>query len=216
MKKVCFSLNVKKIRGREFFKFIGENKLFVMLVIFLLSGVLLGSTLINTSDREVLEGINALFLSSFKHRLSQPVLNMFINSLSSSFMFIILVFFMGLSAWGCVLVPVVPFFRGFSLGLFEGYLCSIYGIKGILYYILILLPGIFISSIAILLIAKEAVHMSHGLSVGLVSERKKASDSRQDLRLYMQRTGCVFIMAVAASLLDVVFYYIFSAFFSFS
>ena len=101
----------------------------LFLTVSLLSGILLGAVLINLADENALKFINTLFLSDFKERLTRPMLDVFIASVSSVFIFVLIAFFMGLSMWGFVLAPIIPFARGVCIGLCEGYLYSAYDLK---------------------------------------------------------------------------------------
>ena len=161
MKTVSLKRNFSKIKRTNVKEFFIKNKLLVFLSIFLLFGIFFGAVLMKLADEIVIKFINALFLSDFKERLSKPLLELFIASISSTFIFVLISFFMGLSMWGFILAPVIPFVRGICIGLCEGYLYSAYGLKGICFHSLIFLPGIFISSIAVLLMTREAMKISN-------------------------------------------------------
>ena len=144
-----------------------QNKTFVLLSVIFLFGIFIGAISGENIDNKTFENINKLFLSNIEARGTNSFLYIFVSSLSSSFIFILLAFFMGLSMWGCILLPIIPFFNGFCLGISQNYLYCSYGIKGLGFQLLVLLPGIFISVIALLLMSREAMRLSHNFSTFL-------------------------------------------------
>ena len=135
-------------------EFLLKNKTLVILMISLIFGTISGSLLLKNADEQTRNYINVLFLNNFKPELAVSPWTVFISSISSTFIFIIMVFFMGLSAWGFVLIPFIPVLRGLCIGFCEGYLYSSFGIKGLIFHLIVLLPGIILSSLAIILRSK--------------------------------------------------------------
>lgn len=214
MKTVSLKRNFSKIKRTNVKEFLIKNKLLVFLSIFLLFGIFFGAVLMKLADENVIKFVNALFLSDFKKRLSKPLLEVFIASISSTFIFVLISFFMGLSMWGFILAPVIPFVRGICIGLCEGYLYSAYGLKGICFHSLIFLPGIFISSIAVLLMTREAMKISNCFSSAIFS-KGSASPISTSIKLYVIRSGCITIIILISSVIDLVSSLLFSKFFSF-
>jgi len=183
-------------------KSISQNKLMTFLSLVLLLGVFLGSNIEDFLENQVIENITSIFLSSFKDRFSQPIFYVFISSLSSNFLFLLISFFMGLSVWGFLLVPIIPFFRGFSVGLIQNYLYSQYGIKGILFQLTALFPGIFISSVAILFMAKESILISQSFSNILIF-KSNSKFSKVDFKEYMIKIGIILSLALLSVIVDI-------------
>lgn len=212
MKIICLPKRVKK---EDILKFVTNNRIFVVLSLLLLIGVLIGAILLNKVDFQTRQYIDLLFLSNFKEGLSKSLIDIFISSLSSTFIFLLLAFFMGLSAWGCILAPLIPLFRGFCIGFSECYMYTTYGLKGIIFNIIIFLPGFLVSSIAILLMSKEAMRISHCFSSSLLFNDNSFNKDQNNIRLYVLRSGCVIIIAVLSSLLDLTLNFFFARFFYF-
>lgn len=201
-------------QNNNFKKFLYNNKLLIFLSIILLSGIFLGAVLIKLADKNILKLINILFLSDFKESLSKNLLDTFVSSISSTFIFILISFFMGLSMWGFVLTPIIPFIRGICIGLSECYLYSVYGIKGICFHTLVFLPGIFISSIAVLLMARESIKISNSFS-SIIFCKNKLDNIYKSTQLYLLRSGCISIIVIISSATDLISTLLFSKFFSF-
>ena len=202
---------IKKASARDFIK---KNKMLVFLAMFLLCGICFGAVLIKLADENAIKFMNVLFLSDFKERLNKPLLEAFITSISSTFVFGLISFFMGLSMWGFILAPIVPFVRGVCIGLCEGYLYSAYGLKGVCFHALIFLPGIFISSIAILLMTREAMKISNCFSSAMLTN-SNASATSTSIKLYVIRSSCITIIILISSVIDLISSLMFSKFFSF-
>lgn len=214
MSLVSFKRSFSKVKKEDIVRFVSNNKLLLLLSVFLLIGVFLGAILVRFTDENIMKFINVLFITDFKERLSKTLLSIFIASISSIFIFIIMSFFMGLSIWGFIVAPLVPFIRGVCIGLSEGYLYSTYGLRGICFYSLVFLPGIFISSIAILLMTREAIKLSNDFS-SLIFLGNKLTNVRNSIRLYIIRSGCVAIIVIIASVADIVSNVLFSKLFKF-
>lgn len=192
---------------------LAKNKMLLFLTISLLIGVFLGAVLINLADENALKVINALFLSDFKERLTRPLLDIFIASVASVFIFVIIAFFMGLSMWGFVLAPIIPFARGVCIGLCEGYMYSVYGLKGIFFHSLIFLPGIFISTIAVLLMTRESMKLSKHFSTAVFSNNENSM--ALSLKNYILRSSFITIIVLISSVVDLISNLFFSKFFAF-
>lgn len=214
MKYINFRKNSYHTKNDNLKKFLHNNKLLIFLSIILLAGIFLGAVLIKLADKNILKLINILFLSDFKESLSKNLLDTFISSISSTFIFILISFFMGLSIWGFILAPIIPFIRGICIGLSECYFYSVYGIKGICFYTLVFLPGIFISSIAILLMTRESIKISNSFS-SIIFCKNKLDNIYKSTQLYLLRSGCISIIVIISSATDLISTLLFSKFFSF-
>ncbi len=181
-------------------KFFTQNKLLVFLSMCLLLGVFCGSMLVKFADENTLKIINILFSSDLQERAAKPSLDFFITTLSSTFLFLVISFFMGLSLCGVVFAPFVPFLRGICIGISEVYLYSSHGLKGLCFHSLIFLPGIFISSFAIFFVSQEAFRMSNKLSTVALS--KDNLDVSFEFKKYLIRSSFIAMLAVASAGVD--------------
>lgn len=200
---------LRKIRKINIRTFLINNKLLIFLSIFLLIGIFWGAILLKYADSGVIKLINVLFLSDLKKRFSKTLLEVFITSISSTSIFVIVSFFIGLSTWGSVLSPLVPLTRGICIGLTESYLYSVYGVKGIIFHIMVFLPGIFISSIAVLLMTRESMKLSNHFA-SIIFLKNTSERLHNSVKLYLVRTGCIAIIVIISSAADLVSSLLFS------
>lgn len=210
--KVMILVN-NKTKGIQ--KIFIQNKAFIILSSFLLFGIFIGAISSENFSSTTFDKINNIFLSNICVRESSSIIHIFVLSLSSSFLFILVAFFMGLSMWGCILVPLVPLIRGFCLGISQSYIFSTYGLKGLAFQILILLPGVFISSVSILLMSREAMRLSHNFSNFMLFGRREPFGKLSDIKMYLLRTGCVLTISVFSSVVDIILNMLFLRFFHF-
>lgn len=214
MNTVSFKKNLIKTKQTNFKKVFTKNKPIFLLALFLLLGILLGTMLIKFADKNLIKFVNTLFLSDFKERLTRPLLDVFISSVSASFVFILIAFFMGLSMWGFILAPAIPFVRGICIGLCESYLYSVYGLKGICFHSLVFLPGIFISSLAVLLITKESIKISNKFYSAIFS-KEESNFEKVYIKKYTLQSGFITVIILISSMIDLASSLLFSKFFTF-
>ena len=67
----------------------------------------------------------------------------FVACFASDFIFLAVVFLLGLAPWGIPFLPFVSAFKGFGTGLTAAYLIITYSLKGAGFYLLVVLPGTF-------------------------------------------------------------------------
>lgn len=200
MYEIGINGDFEKSKKSSLKNFLAQNKLLVFLSTCLLLGVFCGSMLVKVADENTLNSINILFSRDIQERATKSSLEIFITSLSSTAFFLVISFFMGLSLHGFALVPLVPFSRGLCIGMSEVYLYSSYGLKGLGLHSLVFLPGLFISSLAILLSTQEAFRMSNKLSTSAFF--KNNLDISFELKRYFVRNGGILLFTITASLVD--------------
>lgn len=210
-KKVISNLKQKK---KNIFKIISKNKLIFLLILILLVGMITGTICAKFANDNLIDNLDFLFASNIKTRSEQSMIDTFVASFTSSFVFTAILILMGLSVWGIIFIPIIPFLRGFGLGLIAGFLCSNYGFKGILFHILVLLPGVFISSIGIILEARESIKLSARIIASL-SPHGNISNQWQNLKIFFIRSGYIFIILAVSSIIDMIFTALFSGLFKF-
>lgn len=189
-----------------------ENPVLVFLAFLLLLGTILGALFARGADDAVMQKLDLLFSSDVQARAVQSSGSVFVASLSSAFFFLVVCFLLGLSLWGVFVLPLIPLFRGFGFGLASGYLYAAYGFHGVLFNAIVVLPGAFLSMIAILLAAKEGIRFSKKALSGVLGREHSRLLS---LRLYAVQFGSIMILAAAAATIDLVTTICFSGAFSF-
>lgn len=186
----------------------------IFLSILLLLGMVLGTISISAVNMDFIYKVDFLFLNDFKERIASSNLEIFTSSLLSLSFFSLLIEFVTLSFFGALLIPVLIAFKGLGIGMTAGYLYLIYGLKGIAFYILILLPGIFVSSIGLIIFAAESFKFSCKFAKKIFPKADGIS-IWNEFKNYIHKIGCAFVILLFSSLLDVGFMAMFSRFFEF-
>ena len=179
----------------------------------MLFGMISGTIAAKNADENLLAQLDFLFASNFKSRIQQPAGNTFAASLASSFIFLLVIFLSGCSLWGGLLIPLTTFFRGFGLGILTGYLYYSYGWHGFLFHLLVILPGMFLSSIGIAYGSEKSLK----LSVRLFRAQKKDADRTANINFkqYFFLMGKACTMITFAAVLDMICTVCFSGLFQF-
>lgn len=209
--------SVVEYKKSSFKKIIKDHIILVILAIFLLLGLMGGALFIRNADFSALEKLDFLFFSNFQGRVASQLTSVFVASLASSFSFILLCFLCGLSMWGAFLIPAIPLFRGFGLGMTGGYLYAVYGWHGLLYQLSIILPGALLCIVAILLAAREGMVFSKKISFRSKKGIEESSEQPQkmSMKTYLIRYTFIIGTALVAALIDVATTACFSGLFSF-
>ena len=211
MKRISFN----KINDREIFDLVSQHRLFTIMAAFLIFGMVLGSISMKSMNEDSLSDMASLFLNSLKVREDSGLFMIFVKSVSSYFLFAIIAFALGLSVWGFVMTFALMIFRGFGLGVSVGFLFFTYGFKGILFYALILLPGIFVSSMALILMSRAAFDTSYTLFKTTFLQREGNKSLENNFKAYFKKSGFALTLIIIASILDLLGYVAFSSFFNF-
>lgn len=201
----------KKLSLKEFLK---EYKLKILMYVLLFGGMILGAFLLSLVQPETIKRLDFLFLNDFEERCMQTGFEIFSSSITAQFLFVLLVFFMALSPFGTIFIPLIVLFRGVGIGLSAGYLYSIHSLRGIAYYILILMPGFFVSSIALIIIALHSTRFSLKLLKKLLP-KPDIERLWPEFSAFLTKICNAMILFVLSALLDMLFMAVFSNFFKF-
>ncbi len=213
MKKIIFSSPFHKKRYLRLPE-IRKNLLFIFFMLTLFAGITVGALCGRTDDEQLMENLDIIFLTNFKVRCSQGILDSFVASFASAFIFILIIFLLGLSVWGGFIAAAVPFVKGYGYGLATGYLYSTYGLTGILYNILIILPGAFLCSAVIAAASQEAFRSSIKI-ISVFRKTTVSDDPHIQMKKYLLSMLWLLFLTAVSSAVDMLFSLMFSWLFSF-
>ncbi|GMB10888.1 MAG: stage II sporulation protein M [Candidatus Improbicoccus devescovinae] len=132
----------------------------IIFVIVLLIGMVIGSICLGLISSDTSEKLNFLLINDLKTKNSGFNKLNFICSVGTSMTFVVSMIIFALSFLGPLAMFIIIFLRGFGLGLIMGCIYVFYYFKGIIFCIFILLPGVFLSSVGIILIASQSFNFS--------------------------------------------------------
>ena len=199
----------------ELISFGKNNKIFILLTFLMLVSMVVGSVFIGTVNLEFLKKVDFLFLSDVKMRFESSGIDVLISSFASLFLIFLIIQLVAFSCWGVFAIPIIIIFKGLGFGISAGYLYLIYGLKGIAFYILVLLPGMFVSSIATILISVHSMRFSSKIANKILYSKSANDDICVDLKMHIKKSGYALFVSLISSLLDTAFATMFSRFFEF-
>ena len=142
--------------------FIRRYSVVLIFVSAFLTGLVFGSIYASKADKQMLDSLDFLFTTNLDARLGQNAVSTFCACFASDFIFLTVVFLLGLAPWGIPFLPFVSAFKGFGTGLTAAYLIVTYSLKGAGFYLLIVLPGTFLFCLALVKLSAYAFEISNG------------------------------------------------------
>ena len=143
----------------------------------------------------------------------QP-LEVFADSFVLSMVFTLLLICSAVSVLGVTAVPLIMFVRGILYGAVSGYLCIVFGLKGLAYYIAVLLPGGFISALALVYCSQYCMDFSVSVIMSVFGKDSSVM-LKQRLKELIMNCAYMNIILIFASLTDTILYYLVGGLFSF-
>ncbi len=184
-----------KIRKNFKFKFhlTSTQKIYILLITALYFGVALGSLMVGS---EQIEKILIGYAQSI--HISASPSTILLNDLIIYFLFFCGMFLLGMSVYGYIFIPILPFVKGFSYGFTAAFYFKIFGAKGILICAMSILPQMLISGLCLILGAQLAFLKS------LSFKRREYARSLQkgDLRQYCLWFLALFFVSYLTVLMD--------------
>lgn len=195
--------------------FIIRNGLFFMFCTLLFAGVIWGALNSRSADDELLKRLDLILQTNYSLRCKQGLISAFTASFASSVMLLAFCFLSGLSLFGALPALAVPVFKGYGYGLSAGFLYGAYGMKGIGYNLLVILPGMLFSSIIVCSASLMAFCSSLKLCSCFFSAAVR-DDPREQMKSYLLSVlRCLLLCALAAAV-DMLCSLCFSQIFTFS
>ena len=192
-----------------------KSKTSILIWFCLILGITLGVFCVSYIEIESFYKINFLFINNFKENINQTWSEIFTTSFSATSIFVFILELCILSCWGIFLVPILIILKGYSLGLSAGYLYFIYKIKGIAFYLLILLPGVFLSSIGYNIFASKTINFSYNFTKLIFSKQDNNYDFKINFLKNIRELSKCLIFVLISCVLDTCFILLFSKFFDF-
>jgi hypothetical protein len=185
--------------------------LYFFLVLFFI-GMMYGAVFLRSGTPAFLEQLGQIHENYLFQRQEQSALMAFLTTLTSSSLFLLGSFVAGFCAIGHPVTICIPFIRGLGVGSYMGYLYLNYGLTGVAYSILLIIPGMVISMLALVLSCRESFRMSNLILWGFVKETGKIN--RNVLSLYLKKHLVLFLFLLVSAAVDSILNFIFAGMFS--
>lgn len=192
---------------------INENNVLIFMVFCLLTGLLAGVLLFK------LKNTNGIFYKSefakYITDCKKSISGVFFSCLLQILPYIAVTFIAGTSMVGSVIAPLVIAVRGADLGFVMGYLYEHFGLNGIIFNLLIIIPSAALTSIALILSGREAFGFSLSLLRLAVPESKSVMLDN-DFKLYSMRQLFMLLIYLLGIVLETLMTVSFLPFFKFT
>lgn len=202
-------VNLHKL-GIKFNNFIPNWKL-ITPIIFSVTGIFFGSSTAKGERGIYLklsELINQYILSDTGASLYE---NLTVYLLLPTF-FAVVIFFFGLSVFGCLTVNVIPLAYSLFSSMIVYFLFETYALKGLAYVAIMLLPYCILSLVALIMLTGESIGMSQ-LLVKTLGKSKRLSD--YSFGLYYKNSLKYYLLIILAVAVRVIMHKLFSSIFVF-
>lgn len=165
-------------------------------------GMIFGSFYAGIIDADMCEKLDFLFITNLNARLEQNFLGTFSACFVSNFIFLVSVFLLGITPWGIPFIPFVCLFKGFGAGITGGFLFSVFSLKGLLFYLIVLFPGIFIFSLVLVTQSCMSFSMSKRLLKITFFKHETNIPINGFMAFYCQRGIIMLLISFLCAVLD--------------
>lgn len=181
--------------------------------VMLVAGLTLGSAICKTISDDTISRLDFFFTTNIAQRLKNGMSGAFCASFASNFLFLLATFSMGFSMWGVALLPFIVMFKGFGIGVSASYLFINYGFQGVLFYIAVLLPGIFLFSMALIYQSSASYNIFKKLYKSLFSKQEYTFSA--PAKIYLLQSFRYLLLTLFSAILDMVLWCVFAGLFKF-
>ena len=209
MKKRIVSVSRKRT---GLINIINQNNSLILIFFCFLLGLLIG--VLYFKFKNVQGGYYSSDFNKLYNQLSGGSWQILYHSFMRLLPFAAAVFLSGTCMVGSVLVPAVVMVNGGTWGLVMGFAYSNHGLMGIVFNLLILIPPAVLSTVALILSARESLGFSLSLA-RLAVPALKPPEIEQDFKLYCLRQMFVFLFFCISSLVQSIMAMSFISFFNF-
>lgn len=149
-----------------------NKKLFVFLIVLVIIGVIAGTVLsliLNNDDQKLVTE----YLSNFLGNINKiDTTNTLINTLIMTLGFSILIYLLGISVIGFIVILFMLFGKAFVLGFSLGSIITTYKFKGIIYAFIYIFPHHIINLMLFIILSGLALIMSFKIISSITKEKK--------------------------------------------
>ena len=139
------------------------KKKILFLAIIVVVGIIIGiifSNILNSNDEKIVTLKITNYFNNIKDDVPIDYVSNLFNSLKNNFIYLIIIWFLGLSVIGLFLNNFILFFKSFILGFIIGSIINIYLFNGIILSIIYILPSLIINILVITMLVYYANNIS--------------------------------------------------------
>ena len=193
-----------KKEKNAFQKEIQKNKykyifLLTIILIGFISGIIFSNILSYNDHQEISNTLKDYFLG-IKNNQSINYLGNFLNIFSVNYLYMLLIWILGLSIIGIILNPFILYFKSFVIGFSVGIIISVYSYLGILGSLLYLFPHLLINLLVYTLLSFYGIKLSIKLFKALFLH--KNFNFQELVKKYLKILGLASIILLITTLYE--------------
>jgi len=175
----------------------------LFLVIIIISGIILGivfSNILNTNDEKLVYTKLTTYFNNLKRDIPINYLHNFLSSLKNNYIYLIIIWILGLSIIGIILNNFILFFKSFILGFSIGSIINIYLYPGIVLSFIYIFPSLLIN----LLVFMIMVYYANNFSLKLFNLIFLKKDIKFNvlIKKYLKLLGISLLILLFSSILE--------------
>ncbi len=203
-------VNLKKI---NLLNYVNINKVFIILLLIFIGGVVVGSTVLSKNNL-ILSLTERFFLNFIEIHKTAAFFKKLFCCFLRFLLILILYFLSGSGTLGIVLIPYFVAWQGILLGNLTSYIYSTYGISGIAFNAIILVPPMAIFTVCSFFAAKFSIVFSLQIAK-LTLPRSRPINLYLDFKNYCGRYSILLVIIIFCSILEIVLNLLFFKFFNY-
>ncbi len=188
-----------------------SNLKFIVICLGFIISLIAGTFAISVCNDDNYFGLSSYFSEYLGFLNNCGFLEVFLNSLYAFSVLILINMVLGLCVIGAFFNWFVLFILGFGIGSVSGYIFSVYSLKGLCFFLLIILPGLFLFSLDYILSFQD----SFDFSLMLFRTVSKKMQYSANLRQYFIKYLIYFVLVIFISLFNSFMISTFFGFFNF-
>lgn len=191
-----------------------KNCHIVLMAFLLVLGVLVGGILIRNDSLYDVFDLPKFFQNFIAARNSGGFSSVYVRSFLSSFLFLLGAYCSGFFVYGFIPSVLLPFVKGLGIGAVCGYVYQTFGLKGVAFAMLVVLPPAFLQGFLLMLACKASFRSSLSLA-GFLIKGNNLIHPQQVFKAYNISFLILLLFAAGVALLDSILSNIFMGVFGF-
>ena len=180
-----------KMNFKKILDYLKHNYCVILLIVMFFVGIISGSFLFNNALNNSNDIVNQ-FAGSLLEEQSRT--HAFINCTTIYSLYYLTIIFSGFSLAGQYILYIIPFIKGMTYGYTSSFICSIFGVNGLLINIIGILPQTVSAGFLLVFVCKTAI----GFSKRILKEKKGIK-----IRQFVLLQVILFSITILFSLADV-------------
>ncbi|WP_040197006.1 stage II sporulation protein M [Candidatus Soleaferrea massiliensis] len=207
----------QKFDKSAFFTYVKKNYRSILFFALFFIGMIIGAMLIRNAPGETLDNLASITGGFVDKRAQQSFADTLISSFMSNSLYLMLLFIFGFCAIAQPFITAVPLFKGLGLGFSIGYFYAYYKLQGLLYVLLIILPGALITTAVVIAACNQAYSLSLIFLRGINPNNNKSPNNQPSITIkkYMMRYVFFLVVILVSSSFEAICSSLFGRFFSF-